>query len=350
MKIQNHYRNRSLRELVLSTIHAASGSRNTAYTYERAIGLFLAFVDENKGALLPSELQPLRPLSKLSESGRRKIWIFKGPARVLSLVDVAIVGKFRESRKEMGESDRSIKNRMVGVRAFLSMAFRCGVLSSEQARELGITMYRSTRTSNTRSTPQNRILTPEEVAVLRASPDLRTVKGIRDRAIIDTFLYAALAREEVSNLQMNQFRLVGNTWRLKIKWRGRQSREVKIHQELLSSLNRWFKAKSAEIGQKHGWVFTGVNGSVTSNSRIDAALIGKLIALYGYKAGIAEAQGPTVLKCNDLRRTAARNAFDNGADLLTIQALLGYSNPKITAEYIGAIESKGERAIDHIRY
>ncbi len=350
MKFQNLSFEKPLKEVVLSTIRAASGSRNTAYTYERAIGLFLSFVDEYKGSLLPTEFQPYRPLSKLSISGRKKVWSFNGPATVLNLIDAGLIEKFRKFRKEMGESESSIKNRMVAVRAFLSMAFRDGFLTVSQAHELGISTHKTIRKFNSASPIQNRILAPEQVSSLRQSPDLRTMKGIRDRAIIDTFLYAALAREEVSNLQMNQFRRIGNSWWLKIKWRSRQPKEVKIHAELLSSLNRWFKVKSFEFGQKHGWVFTGVNGKILSKSRIDAALVGKLIAQYGYKCGIAPAQGPSVLKCNDLRRTAARNAFDNGADLLTIQAMLGYSNVKITADYIGAAKSKSEIAIDHIRY
>jgi integrase len=349
MKIQNLFRDKPLKEFVRSTVQAASGSRNTAYAYERAIGLFLSFLDAYKGAFLPADLQSFRPISILSELGKRKVWIFNGTASVLSLIDRDLVEKFKDSRREMGESVRSIKNRMVAVRTFLSIAYRDGLLTSKQAQELGVSMYRAGRKFNPTS-KVNRILTPKQVLLLRGTPDLGTVKGLRDQAIIDTFLYAALAREEVSNLRMNQFKFIDNSWWLKIKWRSREPREVKIHKELLLSLNKWFKVKGTAIGQKHGWVFTGVNGNEVSTSRIDAPLIGKLIAFYGFKAGLGAAKGPSVLKCNDLRRTAARNAFDNGADLLTIQAMLGYSNAQITAEYIGAVKSNSEMAIDHIRY
>ena len=49
-------------------------------------------------------------------------------------------------------------------------------------------------------------------------------------------------------------------------------------------------------------------------------------------------------------RTCARNAYDNGASLLLVQAMLGHSDPKTTARYIGAYDQDENTAVDYVRY
>lgn len=66
--------------------------------------------------------------------------------------------------------------------------------------------------------------------------------------------------------------------------------------------------------------------------------------------GIAPATGDNRLSAHDLRRTAARNAHDNGAPLLLIQRFLGHQDPKTTAHYIGLGEDDNDTATDYIRY
>ena len=49
-------------------------------------------------------------------------------------------------------------------------------------------------------------------------------------------------------------------------------------------------------------------------------------------------------------RTAARNAFDNGASLVKVQAMLGHSSPETTARYVGAYLDDADTAVDRINY
>ena len=56
------------------------------------------------------------------------------------------------------------------------------------------------------------------------------------------------------------------------------------------------------------------------------------------------------LSPHDLRRTAARTAFDRGANLVQVQAMLGHASPDTTARYIGSYESDDTTAVDFITY
>ena len=90
-------------------------------------------------------------------------------------------------------------------------------------------------------------------------------------------------------------------------------------------------------------------GKPTGNP-LDSSVIGRLVAEYGNRAGLAPLHGENRLAPHDLRRTCARNAYENGAKLPQIQALLGHSDVKTTMIYIGADENPDDTAIDKISY
>ena len=83
---------------------------------------------------------------------------------------------------------------------------------------------------------------------------------------------------------------------------------------------------------------------------IDASAIGRLVAMYGYATGIAAASGKNQHCAHDLRRTCARNAYDHGAPLLLVQAMLDHEDPKTTAHYIGVYEPEDSTAVDFVEY
>jgi integrase/recombinase XerD len=74
------------------------------------------------------------------------------------------------------------------------------------------------------------------------------------------------------------------------------------------------------------------------------------VAEYGSLAGLAPLTGENCLSPHDLRRTAARNAYDNGATLPQVQSMLGHSDVKTTMFYIGSLEDDDNTAVDRINY
>ena len=98
-------------------------------------------------------------------------------------------------------------------------------------------------------------------------------------------------------------------------------------------------------------VLLGVNkGDRVTGRPINASVVGRLVAEYGARAQLAPLTGAQQLSPHDLRRTCARNAYDNGANLLLVQAALGHTDPKTTAHYIGAFDEDAHTAIDYVRY
>jgi integrase len=341
---------RPLAELVAATLDAAGSSEHTRRAYQTAIGLFLEYLDHARGELLPPALAAQwRPLAAASQEGRKTVWTIRGAAAVLRLVDAGLLDSFRAARVAAGDETETASLRVNAVRTFLRVALRDGALTQEQAAALGLKPYRA-RLRRDRQ-PEGRRLTKEEARALRAAVLTATAKGKRDLAILDVMLFAGLRRDEVAALDLASFRQDGGRWWIVFSGKGQKTRRVKVADPLYRSLTAWLEAAGLVLGLGAGPLFRSVNrGDGVSARPVNAAVIGRLVAEYGAAAGLAPLAGQNRLSAHDLRRTCARIAYDNGAPLLLVQAMLGHSDPSTTARYIGAYTDDAQTAVDFVRY
>lgn len=338
-----------LGEIVAAALSAAGRSEATRRSYQTAIGLFLQYVDQVCGDGLPGELaERWRPFAEATTEGKRTVWMYRAPAAILRLANAALLDGFRAWRETQGDSVNSASQRVYAVRTFLAVAFRDGFLTAEQAQGFSLKGYRQRQKLD--RAPVGRRLSPAEVRVLREAVDTTTVKGRRDLAIVDTMLFLGLRREEVAGLSLTGFRQDRGRWWLVLQGKGQKTRRLKVHDTLFQSLAAWVASTGLTLGGDGPLFRSFDRGDRVTERGIDASLIGRLVAEYGHAALLAPAKGKNRLSAHDLRRTCARNAFDNGASLLLVQAMLGHSDPKTTAHYIGAFEDDNETAVDFVRY
>ena len=125
---------RPMVELVNATLQAAGRSDHTRRAYRTAIGLFLQFLDMERGDLLPPVLnEEWRPFASSVKEGLRTVWEYRCAAAALRLVDAGLLDGFRAWREEMGDGPNAVTTRVYAVRTFLKVAYRDGVLTNEQA-------------------------------------------------------------------------------------------------------------------------------------------------------------------------------------------------------------------------
>ena len=342
---------RPVGDLVTATLDAAGRSDQSKRAYLAAIGQFLTYLDDSQGAALtPGLAEHWRPFAEAGQDGKRTVWTFKAPAAVLRLVTPATLDGFRAWLEAGGGSTNTVAQRLAGARTFLAVAYRDGVLTEDQARALDVQPYRARQKRDTK--PVGRRLTKPEVRKLRAAPDLLTLKGKRDLALLDAMLYMGLRCEECSSLQLEDFRQDGGRWWLVLTGKGSKTRRLKLADTVYKSLVMWLQAAGlGALGQDAGPIFYGVNrGGNLTGYQVNCPTIGRLVSEYGQAAGLAPLLGKGRLSPHDLRRTCARNAYDNGAGLLLVQAMLGHSDPNTTARYIGANEDDDHTATDFVRY
>lgn len=330
---------RPVGEQVAATLQAAARSVHSQRAYSTAIGLFMEYLG-----------QALRgpALASVSQTGRARTWAFMGQANILRLVEPGHLAGFRAWRDSQGDSPNTASQRYAAVITFLRVCYRDGILSDKQASRMGIRPYVQRQKRDRQ--PTGRRLTKQEARELLAACG-DTTKGKRDRAIMAAALYAGLRVDELASLDMSDIKQDNGRYWLQFAGKGEKTRKVKIHDALYQALTAWLEASGRVIGQGSEALFWPVNkGDNMAPGRLATSALNRLVAEYGHKAGLAEEHGENRLGPHDLRRTFARNAYDNGGPLPAIQAALGHSDLATTMRYIGLADPDGGAAVDFVSY
>ena len=347
---------RPLADLVDITLKAAANkSVNTTRAYQTSIGLFLQFLSEEESERLPTDWLPLAIPTKMpSGNGKsqKTVWEFRGHAAALRLVTAGLRDSFIAWLADQGNGQATQDQRKNAVNTFLRVALRDGVITQEQGQALGIRPYKQRQQRSGRTV--GRRLRSNEARKLRTIVDLKArndTKAARDKAIIDLMLFSGLRRSEVAALTPGNFKQDGGRWWIVLAGKGNKTRRLKVHDALYKSLDTWLVIAGLEPGEGDDPLFCNLTkGGNTTGNALSAGVIGRIVSEYGYMAGLAPKHGENRLSPHDLRRTCARNAYDNGANLMQVQAMLGHSDPKTTTRYIGAYERDDDTAIDYVRY
>jgi integrase len=336
--------------IALALAACASDSEHTRRAYTRAWGDFLAYLSSvwGLGRSLAIEEKVLRDDGKMT----RTQWAYSGDTRIFGKIAPSLRDGFLQAMVDAGLARKTRNQRLNAVNTLLSLAFRDGYIAPDQSQRLGIAPYKKRQRSD--ETPVGRRLSRDEVKALRWAVDgskSSDVKRARDIAIVDCMLYAALRRSEVAGLQTGDVSQDGGRWWLKPSTtKGGKPRRVKIHDALYKTLLAWASLAGVKLGEGETILFRNVQKGGELNGPLNASVIGRLVSEYGSLAGLAPKNGPNCISPHDLRRTCARNAYDNGATVLQVQAMLGHSDPKTTIRYIGALENDDETAVDHVKY
>jgi site-specific recombinase XerD len=213
---------------------------------------------------------------------------------------------------------------MIALRAFLRFLTKKGVktLSPDQI-ELGKNRDR-----------QLKFLTKEHLDRLLAAPDTNTDEGLRDRAILELFFstglrvseLARLDREKV-NLDVKEFGIIG---------KGGRARVVFLSDRSVSCLSRYLTTRHDTWSP----LFIRMSGKVDETNsgdkmRISPRSIERMVEKYVKKARL-----PVDATPHTLRHSFATDLLMNGADLRSVQEMLGHKNVATTQIYTHVTNAK----------
>lgn len=191
-------------------------------------------------------------------------------------------------------------------------------------------------------------LTMDQVSQLVNTPDLTTLSGVRDRAVLAVLVGCGLRREEAANLTFGHIQLRNNRWVIvDLEGKGNRIRSVPIPDWVKATLDDWTYALENEAGQifhtkptERVWRainkadrLTGVRavrGGCIAEGYISGQAIEDIVNEYGIKAGFDQK-----LDAHDLRRTFAKLTRAAGAPIEQIQLSLGHASAVTTERYLG---------------
>lgn len=233
---------------------------------------------------------------------------------------------FAASLHEYGITPRSQARVLSGVRSFFRFLVLDGVVESDPTELL-----------EWPSLPEHLpvVLTLEEIDRIEGSIDLSKAEGARNRAIIEVLFSCGLRVSELVNMKLSDLYLEDRV--LLVRGKGNKERLVPVSNKAIADLKRWFfdrnlmKIKPGE----DDYVFLNRRGAHLTRTMI---LI--MVKRQAEEAGIKKTISP-----HTFRHSFATALLQGGADLRSIQAMLGHEKIDTTLVYTHISNEQLRKAI-----
>ena len=246
-------------------------------------------------------------------------WYRDEPRTGFSKATVAAWRTSLESRK-LGSS--SINIRLSAIRKLAVEASDNGLLAPELMA--GILRVKGVKSKGVRV---GNWLSLRQAQSLLSAPDVTTVKGLRDRAILAVLLGCGLRRSEAAALTFAHVRQLDGRWCI-VDLLGKHGRvrTVPLPAWVKLAIDAWTSAASIADGN----VFRPVNGADRiGGERLGEKAIWQMLPRYAQVVGISR------IAPHDARRTCAKLCRTAGGQLEQIQLLLGHASVQTTERYLG---------------
>ena len=211
-------------------------------------------------------------------------------------------------------STKTIVRNLVAVRTFFRFLIQEGILESNPVEEL-----ESPKVAKT--LPE--ILTLREIEQLLEQPNLQTSLGIRDRAMLEILYATGMRVSELTHLPIHQVNLEGGY--VLLYGKGSKERIVPLGSEAMKWITLYLKTARGKLakGKESPMLFINRSGRGMSRQRF-----WKCLKDYARRAGLRKRITPHLL-----RHSFASHLLEGGADLRSVQMMLGHVDISTTQIY-----------------
>jgi site-specific recombinase XerD len=225
----------------------------------------------------------------------------------------------RQAGTKVGGRMESMKRRtqnyyLIALRAFLKYLRKRGVGSLNPERiELAKVPERSLD-----------LISGAELARLMSSPKTNTLEGKRDRAILELLFSTGLRISELCGLAIDDVDLSRDEF--SVRGKGDKVRVVFLSEEAKKAIRDYLDGRKDM--DEALFVRYGKKAHIGEDARVTPRTVQRLLKHYAVQAGITRKVTPHVI-----RHSFATDLLSNGADLRSVQALLGHANIGTTQVY-----------------
>jgi integrase/recombinase XerC len=227
---------------------------------------------------------------------------------------------------EAGYAKTTIARRLASLRSFFRFGQREGWTKSNPAKPL-----RNPRKA--RALPH--FLSSEDIGRLLSAPPSDEPPGLRDRAILEVLYAGGLRVSELAGLNDSDCDLPGGA--LRVRGKGRRERIAPIGSFAVRAVKHWLAVRRLSEREKKGPdapVFTNKFGR-----RLTTRSVGRLLEKYLKATGLDRRTTP-----HTLRHSFATHLLDRGADIRSVQELLGHKS-LVTTQIYTHVSTAGLRAV-----
>ena len=239
---------------------------------------------------------------------------FKNSDALVNVSREQITG-YMTQLKEKGLAAATIARKLAAIKAFYRFMTAEGYIDANPAEVVE---------AGTKGIKLPRVLSEDEVVRLLSQPDITTAEGFRDRTMLEVLYATGMRVSELINLTLERVDL--NMKYIIAFGKGSKERIVplgSVAAEFMQQYLEKVRPKLTHADRNTNIVFLAFGGHELTRQRF-----WQIIRAYGRKANINKALTPHIL-----RHSFATHLLDNGADLRSVQELLGHSDISTTQIY-----------------
>lgn len=275
---------------------------------QELIETFITYLSVERGLARNSILSYKKDLSSYTDYLKNRIGVS------LSKTTRNDITNFMLFQKDRGLSANSISRALAAIRMFYRFLVRERVLKSDPSSLIDSPKL-------WKKIPET--LSVNEIEALLAQPDTRDVQGIRDKAILEVLYATGMRVSEAVYLKTDDVN--AEVGFLRCIGKGNKERIIPLGKKAIASLQRYLQASRPRLMKQKVSEFIFVS---RFGKRLSRQSLWKLIKKYARTARIKKPIRPHIL-----RHSFATHLLERGADLRSVQEMLGHANISTTQIY-----------------
>jgi integrase/recombinase XerD len=293
--------------------------KDASLKFESVLQIFLDFLSVEKGLSVNTVLSYSRDVQKLFRFFRKeKIdWLKAGEEDLI---------RFIHHQSRAGLSPRSMARIISSLKSFYRFLVLDGILKKNPAVNL--------------SSPKTwlalpKFLTVKEVESLLSQTEEENVRGIRDKAMLELLYATGLRASELVSLKIKDLNMEDGF--LLCLGKGGKERLVPIGESAVKAVRKYLdEARPKLLKQSSEFLFVTQRGGAFTRQGF-----WKLLKVYARKAGLDLKISPHIM-----RHSFATHLLERGADLRSVQLMLGHSQITTTQVYTHVSRKRLRRVYD----
>lgn len=237
------------------------------------------------------------------------------------------VRRYLDSLYRAGLSSRSIARHLTTLRTYHTFLLREGLIETDPTEHI--------------HTPKQwkaipKYLSTNEVEKLLAAPDVSRPAGLRDRAMLEVLYATGLRVSELCRLRLADLNV--EMGYLRTLGKGNKVRVVPVGSKAVQAVEEYLRSARAGLlkGRASEYLFVTARGGALTRQAFWKALAG-----HGKRVGIFRNLSPHVV-----RHSFATHLLERGADLRSVQMMLGHADISTTQIYTHVLRARLRRTFD----
>ncbi|MDE3196185.1 MAG: site-specific tyrosine recombinase XerD [Acidobacteriota bacterium] len=292
---------------------------NAESPLSRGIRAFLTFCRMEKGLSINTLDAYSRDLAGFLE--------FAGPVTRGDYPDTEVLVKYLNSLYKKNLESRSIARHLSAVRNLFHFLLSEGLIAEDPTEHL---------TSPKQWSTIPKFLNQEQIGALIGSPDVTRPSGVRDQAMFELLYATGIRVSELIGLKLSSIDIARGL--IRVTGKGNKQRIVPVHAKALAAVENYVNSSRAELlkGRASPYLFITARGGPMTRQAFWAAT-----KLNGKRAGIFHNLSPHVV-----RHTFATHLLEGGADLRSVQTMLGHADLSTTEIYTHVVRTRLRETLD----